>query len=116
MPPRQAKAKLAKELVQKYYGGTEAEKAEQEFEKVFGKRELPDQIKEFRIREKKIWVVDLLVKAGLATSKNEAKRLISQGSVKINQKRIKDSDMDLLMDKEYIVQVGKRKFRKIIQG
>lgn len=116
MHPRQAKAKLAKELVQKYYNETEAEKAEEEFEKVFVKRELPEEIKEIRIREKKIWVVDLLVKAGLATSKNEAKRLIIQGSVKINQKRIKDSDMDLLMDREYIVQVGKRKFRRIIQA
>jgi tyrosyl-tRNA synthetase len=116
MHPRQAKAKLAKDIVQKYYGGAEAEKAEQEFERVFAKRELPEEIKEIRIREKKIWVVDLLVKARLATSKNEAKRLISQGSVKINQKRIKDSDMDLLMDKEYIVQVGKREFRRIIQG
>lgn len=116
MHPRQAKAKLAKELVQKYYSETEAEKTEEEFEKVFVKRELPKEIKEIRIREKKIWVVDLLVKAGLAISKNEAKRLISQGSVKINQKRIKDSDMDLLMDKEYIVQVGKRKFRRIIQA
>ncbi len=116
MHPRQAKAKLAKELVQKYYSETEAEKTEEEFEKVFVKRELPKEIKEIRIREKKIWVVDLLVKAGLAISKNEAKRLINQGSVKINQKRIKDSDMDLLMDKEYIVQVGKRKFRRIIQA
>ena len=116
MHPRQAKAKLAKDIVQKYYGEAEAEKAEQEFERVFAKRELPEEIKEIRIREKKIWVVDLLVKARLATSKNEAKRLISQGSVKIDQKRIKDSDMDLLMDKEYIVQVGKRKFSRIIQG
>ena len=58
----------------------------------------------------------MLVKADLATSKNEAKRLITQGSVKINQKRIKDSDMDLLMDREYIIQVGKRKFRRIIQA
>ncbi len=116
MHPRQAKAKLAKELVQKYYSETEAEKAEEGFEKVFVKRELPEEIKEVRIREKKIWVVDLLVKADLATSKNEAKRLISQGSVKINQKRIKDSNMDLLMDREYIVQVGRRKFRRIIQA
>lgn len=116
MHPRQAKAELAKELVQKYYSETEAKKAEEEFEKVFVKRELPEEIKKIRIREKKIWVVDLLVKADLATSKNEAKRLITQGSVKINQKRIKDSDVDLLMDKEYIIQVGKRKFRRIIQA
>ncbi len=116
MHPRQAKDELAKKLVQKYYSETEAEKAEEEFERVFVKRELPEEIKEIRIREKKIWVVDLLVKVGLATSKNEAKRLIIQGSVKINQKRIKDSNMDLLMDREYIVQVGRRKFRRIIQA
>ncbi|MDH5662573.1 MAG: tyrosine--tRNA ligase [Elusimicrobiota bacterium] len=116
MHPRQAKANLAKGIVETYYGETEAEKAKGEFEKVFVKRELPEEIKEIRIREKKIWVVDLLVKSGLAISKNEAKRLISQGSVKINHKRIKDSDMDLVIDKEYIVQVGKRKFRRIVQA
>jgi tyrosyl-tRNA synthetase len=114
MDPRQAKAKLAREVIQKYHSETEAKKAEEEFEKVFVKRELPEKIEEIKISGKKIWVVDLLVKAGLATSKNEAKRLITLGGVKINQKRIKDSDMDLLMDKEYIVQVGRRKFRRIV--
>lgn len=116
MHPRQAKTELAKEIVQKYYGETEAEKAEEEFEKVFVNRELPEEIKEIRIPEKKIWIVDLLVKAGLATSKNEAKRLIAQGAVKINKKKIENFDMDLLMDKEYIVQLGSRKFRRVVQA
>ena len=116
MHPRQAKAKLAKEIVQRYYGETEAKRAEEEFEKVFVKKGLPEKIKEIKISQKKIWVVDLLVKASLATSKNEAKRLISQGSVKINQRKIKNYDTDLLMDKEYIVQVGRRKFRRITQS
>jgi len=117
MHPRQAKAELAAKIVQKYYDEAEARRTSDEFETVFGStRGLPREIKEIRIREKKIWVVDLLVKARLATSKNEAKRMIAQGSVKINQKRIKDSGMDLLMDKEYIVQVGKRKFRRITQA
>jgi len=113
MDPRQAKARLAKEIVRKYYNETEAKKAEQEFEKVFVRKDFPDKIKEIRIPEKKIWIVDLLVKAGLSPSKNEAKRLVAQGGVKINQKRIENSDIDLSMDKEYIVQVGKRKFRRI---
>ena len=116
MPPRQAKAKLAKEIVQKYYGQTEAKRAEEEFEKVFVKREVPEGIKLVKISENKIWVVDLLVKARLATSKNEAKRLIAQGGVKVNQKKLENPDTDLLMDKEYIIQVGKRKFRKIVQA
>ncbi|MBA7469678.1 Tyrosine--tRNA ligase [subsurface metagenome] len=117
MHPRQAKAELAGKIVQRYYDEPEARKTSDEFEIVFSSTMgLPREIEEIRISQKKIWVVDLLVKAGLATSKNEAKRLITQGSVKINQKRIKDSNMDLLMDKEYIVQVGKRKFRRIIQA
>ena len=114
--PRQAKAKLAREIVRKYYGEDEAEEAEEEFDKIFVKRKVPEEIEEIRIPQKKVWVVDLLVRAGLATSKNEAKRLIAQGGVKINQKTIKNSDMDLLMDKEYIVQVGKRRFRRIAQA
>jgi len=116
MPPRQAKAELAKKIVQRYYDETEARRTDDEFVTVFVTGGLPREIKEVRISQKKIWVVDLLVKSGLATSKNEAKRLISQGSVKINQRRIKYTDMDLVIDKKYIVQVGKRKFRRIIQG
>ena len=117
MHPRQAKAELAGKIVQRYYDQPEAKKTSDEFEIVFGSTMgLPRKIEEVIIREKKIWVVDLLVKAGLATSKNEAKRLINQGSVKINQNRIKDSDMDLMIDREYILQVGKRKFRRIMQG
>jgi tyrosyl-tRNA synthetase len=116
MHPRQAKAELAGKIVQRYYDEPEARKTSDEFEIVFSSTMgLPREIEEIRISQKKIWVVDLLVKSGLATSKNEAKRMIAQGSVKINQKRIKDSDMDLLMDKEYIIQVGRRKFRRIIQ-
>ena len=114
--PRQAKTKLAREIVRKYYGEDEAEEAEEEFDKIFVKRKVPEEIEEIRIPQKKVWVVDLLVRAGLATSKNEAKRLIAQGGVKINQKTIRNSDMDLLMDKEYIVQVGKRRFRRIAQA
>jgi len=116
MHPRQAKAELARDIVQKYYGEIEGKRAEEEFEKVFVNRELPGGIKEIRIREKKIWIVDLLVKAGLATSKNEAKRVIAQGAVKINKKRIENFDMDLLMDKEYIVQLGRRKFRRVVRA
>ena len=116
VPPRQAKVNLAKGIVQKYHGEIEAKKAQEEFEKVFVKKELPGGIKVIRISDKKIWVVDLLVKAGLATSKNEAKRLIAQGGVKINKKKLKNSDTDLLMDKEYIVQVGTRKFRRVVHA
>jgi len=114
--PREAKIKLARMVVQKYHSRTLAREAEEEFDKVFAKKELPEEIVEIKIPERKIWVVDLLVKAGLAASKNEAKRLIVQGGVKINRKKVENFDFDLLLDREYIVQVGNRKFRRIRQA
>ena len=62
---------------------------------------------------KKIWIVNLLVQSGLAGSRNEAKRLIQQGALKIDQKKVVDDKLDLVMDREYVLQAGKRKFRRV---
>ena len=112
--PRDAKKKLAKYIVSLFYDNDISFWAEREFEKIFVYKELPQKIEELRIKEKKIWIINLLVKIKLAKSKNEAKRLIIQGGVKINQKKVEDENLDLIMDKEYIIQVGKRNFKKIV--
>lgn len=97
--PRDAKARLAREVVALYHGESKAKEAEEEFEKVFKNKELPSDIPEFKLKDRNLDLVDTLVETKLASSKNEAKRLIEQGGVH------KDGD---------IIRVGKRRFVRII--
>lgn len=111
--PRDLKAKLAKEIVTMYHSKEKAEAAEKEFERVFKKKERPTKIPEIKIKEKKIKLIDLLLKAKLVTSKSEARRLVLQGAVKINGEIIKEWQQMIKVKKEIIIQVGKRRFVKI---
>ncbi len=112
--PRNAKRTLAKHIVSLFYDENISSQAEGEFEKIFVGKEIPENIEEIKIKEEKIWIVNLLVRTDLVKSKNEAKRLINQGGIKVNQEKITDENLDLVMDKEYIIQAGKRSFRKIV--
>lgn len=112
--PKEAKAKLAKEIVKIYHGEKAAKEAEKEFERVFKEKKLPEKIPQMEIKEKKLNILDLLVKTKLTSSKSEAKRLIFQKGVKINGELKKDWKENLEIKKGMIIQVGKRKFLKII--
>lgn len=112
--PRDLKAKLGREIVTMYHSKKEAEKAEQEFERIFKKKEMPDNIEEIKIKEKELNILDLLVKTKLASSKSQAKRLVEQGGVKIDKKVEKDWKKQIEIKKEAIIQAGKRRFIKIV--
>jgi len=115
--PRDLKVKLAYELVKKYHSERESRAAQEEFERVFSRREIPADIAEFRIREKfgenEIGALDLLVVSGSASSKGEARRLIEQGAVDIEGRRLKDAKEQIALNKDFVLRVGKRKFLKI---
>lgn len=113
--PRDAKAKLAKEIVALYHGKPAAQKAEKEFNRIFKKKELPSEIPSIKIAAKNINILDLLVKTKLASSKAEAKRLIEQKGVKINNEIQEDWRKNIPIKNGMIIQVGKRKFVKINQ-
>jgi tyrosyl-tRNA synthetase len=112
--PRDAKAMLAKEIVKMYHGEKEAEIAEKEFEKVFRDKEIPSDISEIKIAEKDLNILDLLMRAKLVSSKTEARRLIEQGGVRINQEVKKNWKEDIKVSSGVIIQAGKRKFVKIV--
>jgi len=111
--PKEIKIKLAKEIIKNYYNKKEADEAEKEFNKIFVKKEIPTETKEIKINEKNIPFLDLLVKTGLAPSKSEAKRLILQNAVKIDNKVLNDWKKNIEIKEGMIIQVGKRKFIKI---
>jgi tyrosyl-tRNA synthetase len=110
--PRQAKAALAEELVAKYHGPEAGQKARDAFDRIFTQKNLPETIEEYVSDKKEVKLADLLAAAGLVSSKNEARRLIEQGGVRIDGEKItEDKPIDLA--KEITIQAGKRKFKKI---
>ena len=111
--PMALKKKLGFEVVKMNYGEKKAEQARNEFERVFGKKELPEDIKEINIKENSLDILGLLVKTKLVSSKSQAKRLVLQGGVKINKKKQTDWQALINIKKGMIIQVGKRKFIKI---
>jgi len=111
--PRDAKARLAREIVKIYHGEEASLKAEEEFNRIFRNKELPENVPEVEISEPKIWIVKLLTQVGAAKSNSEAKRLIFQGAVEIDGTRIEDINLDISIDKPFILRVGKHFFRRI---
>ncbi|MCF6408791.1 tyrosine--tRNA ligase [Pseudalkalibacillus salsuginis] len=112
--PRDMKIKLAKTFVEMYHGMDEAELAEKHFRTVFSKGALPDDIPEHAWKgEDEIWIVDMIVNLGLLNSKGEARRMIQNGGVKINQEKVDDVQQQIAVEDGMIIQVGKRKFVKI---
>ncbi len=116
--PRDIKAKLAKEIVKMYHGGKKAEKAEEEFDKVFRNKELPSDMPDFKTSKKSYMPADLLVEAGLAESKNKAKYLIEAGGTAMIvdgvEEKITDWRKEVKLEDGMIIKVGSRKFIKII--
>jgi len=111
--PKDAKTRLAKEIVTIYHGKKAAQEAEREFKRIFKEKKLPTKIPEIGIKKKKLNVLGLLVKTKFASSKSEAKRLILQKGVKINGKVQKNWREVIEIKKGLIIQVGKRRFAKI---
>jgi tyrosyl-tRNA synthetase len=112
--PRDFKRRLGFELVKLYYDNNEAEKAVEEFDKIFIKKEIPDNLSEYELNEKNIKLIKLLTQTGLTETNGEARRLIKQGGVSINGNKITDENFEIESLEEFIIKAGKRKFLKVI--
>lgn len=113
--PRDMKRKLGYELVKTYHGEDSAVNAVEEFDRIFVKKELPDEIPEFVIAEEAMKLVDLLTNSGLADTKSNARRLIEQGAVNVDGRRLTDVNQVMEIMHGMIFKVGKRKFLKILK-
>ena len=111
--PRDLKMQLGKQLVTEYHDATSAKNAEAEFINVFSKKEMPEEIELKLTPHDKINILELLSESGLVASKGEGRRLITQGGVKVDGKRIESIEHEIDLKKEKIIQVGKRKFLKV---
>lgn len=110
---RGQKARLGEMIVTAYYGADKAKKARESFDKVFKEKQLPDDMPVAKIGSKKISILDLLVETKITNSKQEARRLVEQGGVKVSNRKISDWKEEILTEEGMIVQVGPRKFVKI---
>ncbi len=117
--PRDTKMNLAKLFVTMFHGSEAAEEAEAHFKRVFQQRALPTDIPEVKLsvdlfENNSIWIAKLLVELGLTSSTGEARRMIQQGGVKIDEEKIEDVQAQILVTAGMVIQVGKRKFAKIL--
>jgi tyrosyl-tRNA synthetase len=112
--PKRVKENLALEIVERYWGQNDAIKAREEFEHIFKQKGLPDEISvsELEWEEDEMWVPKLMKLSGLTSSTGEAIRLIKQGGVTINDKKLEDPDGKLARG-SYLFKVGKRKFMRV---
>ncbi len=113
--PRNVKIDLAKTIIKDFHSAEEANQAEQKFISQFSKGNLPDEIDEVEIAQGEYKIADLLLETKMVESKGEAKRLVKQGGVKVNEGRVEHAGVDVNIDSanEILIQVGKRKFLNV---
>lgn len=111
MHPKEAKLKLAREIVCQYHGGNLAKEALENFEQVFSKKELPEDLPVYKLGGKNRGIVDILLDSKSVASKNEARRLLSQGAVSFKGSRVESEDS--VINEDGVLKVGKRRFLKI---
>jgi len=113
--PKKVKTQLARELTARYYGDGAAVKAEENFERVFRSHGLPDDIAEKNMPAgDAVWLPRLLADCGLVKGTGEARRMIKQKAVSLNGDKISDVEYQVPASGEVLIQVGKRRFCRVI--
>lgn len=112
--PRDAKEALAVEIVTRYHGKEQAEKAKERFIKLFRQKDIPEDIPSAEIKDEGegVWIARIMKEQGLAKSTSEAIRLIKQNAVKVNNETVNNPDTNLKKG-EYTIKVGKKRFLKV---
>lgn len=112
--PRDAKMRLAWEIVNLYHGAAAADDAQAEFVRVFQQGDLPTDMETLRVPSGEVWLPQLLQDAGMASSNSDAKRSIAQGAVRVNGEKVGEENYTFA-DGD-VLQVGKRKYKRITLG
>lgn len=111
--PRTAKIDVARRIVEVYHGSTAADESVAEFERIFVKKDLPDVIEEKVLPYLSIDVLTLLVDTQMASSKSEARRLVTQGGVSVDSLKVTDAYAVIDLNEQHILRVGKLRFLRI---
>ncbi len=114
--PMEAKKHLAYLIVKRFHSEGEAQRAREWFERTYSKREFPEDAPLIKVEGKEITALELLLKLGAVSSKNEGRRLIQGGGLKINFSKVTDPYQKIDLSQELKVQVGKKKFFRVRSG
>ncbi len=112
--PRDAKKRLAREVVASFYGEKTANEESEEFDRIFRDKQNPENPDELIIAQNKVWVVELLKLAGAAKSGSDARRLVEQGAVTLDGVKISDATAEVTIKDGDLLRAGKKKFVKLI--
>lgn len=114
--PMAAKKALGRELVDRFHGAGQGQQAEESFVKRFKENEIPDEMPQisYAAADCPVLLVRALTEAGLTKSNGEARRSIDQSGVKLNNEKVSNVNLELTAAGEYIVQIGKRRFARIM--
>jgi len=114
--PRDLKRRLAREFVTLYHSADDALKAEQEFDRVFVQKDVPDDLQDFTpdTDAAACWIVKLITESGLAPSNGEARRLVKEGAVSIDGEKVTNPDAEIALNAPKVLKVGKRRFIRIV--
>jgi len=112
--PRNLKIVLGKAIVELYHNKEAAEQAEKEFIEILTKKGLPENIEIKQFQNNSYKIIDLILESGLINTTSEIRRLIKQGGVKIEGVKIEDINKEIDIKEEKLLQIGKRKFLKIV--
>lgn len=114
--PMGAKRALAFDIVRTYHGEDEARQAEEHFDRVVRRGQLPEEIPEIEVAasDDEMWLPRVMLEAGLADSSSEAVRLIRQGAVQVDGERVTDRDHRLPTDRAVLIQRGKRRYARVV--
>ena len=110
--PRDLKRQLAREIVKIYHDEDAAQKAESDFDALFIKKDIPDDIPEYALSSTET-LVSIMVDNNLVSSNGDAKRMIKQGAVKLDNEKVSDMSLEISPGSETVLKVGKRKFLRI---
>ena len=110
--PRDLKRQLAREIVKIYHDEDAAQKAESDFDALFIKKDIPDDIPEYALSSTET-LVSIMVDNNLVSSNGDAKRMIKQGAVKLDNEKVSDMSLEISPGSEKVLKVGKRKFLRI---
>lgn len=114
--PRDAKMRLAREVVALYHGHQAAREAEEGFRRVFQQGELPEEIRDVDLpaaEARSVWLPKLLARCGLVASTSEGRRKVAEGAVRLNGERVDDPDAAVTPGDGAVIQVGKRRVARI---
>ena len=111
--PRDVKDELGRRIVEKFHGAEAAEAASAEFRRVFAEAQLPDEMPEVRVPAEPIGLLTLMVRAGLAASTGEARRLVAGGAVKVDGEKASDVRATVVPKEGMVIKSGKRGFAKV---